>query len=87
MKSQKNGNGSRAPHSSPMNISGGAGASSVTASAASSAAGGASTDSRSPSARLPIWSWFCRKLTKAVAGRADVGSPRGSPLRCGDGSP
>ena len=37
-KSQKNGNGVRAPHSSPMNISGGIGASSVIASAARSGA-------------------------------------------------
>ena len=28
--------------------------------------GSASAVSRSPSGRLPIWSWFCRKLTKAA---------------------
>ena len=32
--------------------------------------------SRSPSARLPIWSWFCRKLTKAVGASWPLGSPR-----------
>ena len=41
---------------------------------------------RSPKARLPIWSWFCRKSTKAVGGRWADGRPRVSPVRR-DGSP
>ena len=57
------------PHSSPMNISGGIGASSVIASAAASAASSACVDRRLPSGRFPIWSWFCRKLTKADGGK------------------
>ena len=43
--------------------------------------------SRSPSARLPIWSWFCRKLTKAVGASVPLGSPRDCPPRCADASP
>ena len=35
--------------------------------------GSAWHSSRSPSARLPIWSWFCRKLTKAVGGKLAAG--------------
>ncbi len=38
--------------------------------------GGASAEMRSPKARLPIWSWFCRKSTNAVGGSAALGSPR-----------
>jgi hypothetical protein len=60
-----------------MNSIGGIGESSVTASAASIALVSASRSSRSPSARLPIWSWFCRKLTKAVGARWPLLSPRG----------
>ncbi len=86
-KSLKNRNGVEAAHSSPMNSSGIAGASSSTALAACTAAGGASAEMRSPSARLPIWSWFCRKSTNAVAGSAALGSPRAAPPRCGEGSP
>ena len=29
-------------------------------------------------ARLPIWSWFCTKLMKAVGARWPLGSPRTS---------
>ena len=43
--------------------------------------------SRSPSARLPIWSWFCRKLTKAVGASSPLGSPRDWPSRCAEASP
>ena len=38
--------------------------------------GSRALSSRSPSARLPIWSWFCRKLTKASGDRSPLGSPR-----------
>ena len=79
LKSQKNGNGTFDPHSSPMNSIGTVGASSVMASAASIASGVTMASSRSPSARLPIWSWFCRKLTKAAGGSSPLGSPRGLP--------
>jgi len=62
-----------------MNNSGGEGASKTIATAAASAAGSASAVSRSPRARLPIWSWFCRKETNAVSGRAAVELPRRRP--------
>ena len=86
-RSQKNGNGVVAPHSSPMKSSGGDGARSRTAIAARSARGGTRAARRSPSARLPTWSWFWRKVTKAVGGRCALGSPRAAPPRKGDGSP
>jgi hypothetical protein len=38
--------------------------------------GKASAVIRSPGARLPIWSWFWRKPTKAVGGKSAHGSPR-----------
>ena len=41
--------------------------------------GAAKLPSRSPKARLPTWSWFWMKATKAVGGRAALGSPRGEP--------
>ena len=50
------------PHSSPMNSSGTCGDSSRIAVSARSIRGAASAVSRSPKARLPIWSWFCRKF-------------------------
>ena len=78
-KSQKNGKGVFEPHSSPMNSIGIAGASSMTARAASIAAVRALPSSRSPSGRLPIWSWFCRKLMKAIGESVPLGSPRGPP--------
>ena len=31
---------------------------------------------RSPKARLPTWSWFCRNEMNAVGGREALGSPR-----------
>ena len=65
--------------SSPMNSSGICGASSSSAIAASSASGSALAVRRSPKARLPIWSWFCRKSTNAVGGRSPLGLPRGAP--------
>ena len=51
-----------------MNSIGIAGASRVIANAASIAGSLARLAMRSPKARLPIWSWFCRKLTKAMGG-------------------
>jgi len=50
---------------------------SITASAASISFSEASVSSRSPNGRLPIWSWFCRKLTKVEGGSFPLGSPRG----------
>ena len=73
--------------SSPMNINGICGHSSCRAMAASSARGSASVVSRSPKARLPIWSWFCRNRTNAVGGSAALAVPRDLPPRCADGSP
>ena len=35
--------------------------------------GSASAVSRSPNARLPTWSWFCRKVTKAVGRQCAAG--------------
>src|SRR5499433_249093 len=80
-KSQKKGKGWVDPHSSPMNKSGGIGASSVMASAAVRAASWTRDARRSPRGRLPIWSWFCRKLTKASGDRAADASPRLRPCR------
>ena len=34
--------------------------------------------SRSPKARLPTWSWFWMKETKASGGSSALGSPRGA---------
>jgi len=85
-KSQKKRNGWRQPNSSPMKMSGGEGASSWMAESARSFCGSASVVSRSPKARLPTWSWFCRKSTKHDAGRWLDFSPRGSLLN-GDTSP
>ncbi len=48
---------------------------------------GHSAVSRSPRARLPIWSWFCRNDTKAVGGRCALGVPRGAPPRWAEGWP
>ena len=56
------------------------------ASAALIASGFASPSSRSPNARLPIWSWFCRKLTNAVGGSSPLAAPRGLPPRWSDAS-
>jgi hypothetical protein len=53
--------------------------SSRTAVAARTATAGASAVIRSPKARLPIWSWFCKNPTKAVGGSALLGLPRGRP--------
>ena len=80
-KSQKYRNGVVAPNSSPMNSSGGEGASNTIATAAASAAGSASTVSRSPKARLPTWSWFCRNETNAVSGSPAVELPRAPPAQ------
>src|SRR5581483_4096822 len=65
-KSQKNRNGVAAANSSPMKSIGGEGASSNTVIATSSAASEASREMRSPSARLPTWSWFWMNDTNAV---------------------
>ena len=76
-------NGAVSPYSSPMKSSGTNGDSS-TAPAASFAALEArrSASSRSPSARLPTWSWFCEQTTNRLAGepggRARRGGARGS---------
>ena len=43
--------------------------------------GRASWCRRSPKARLPIWSWFCKNSTNALGGRCPLGSPRGWPWR------
>ena len=77
VKSVKKAKGRVSPHSSPMNISGMCGESSRIAVSARTIGSGASASSRSPKARLPAWSWFCRKSTKAVGGRWPLGTPRG----------
>ncbi|MNG06825.1 hypothetical protein D3C76_1426090 [compost metagenome] len=66
-----------------MNNSGIIGDSNNRVVAARKACGGHSWFRRSPNARLPIWSWFCRNSTKAVGGKCPLGSPRGRPLRSG----
>jgi hypothetical protein len=40
------------------------------------ASGATMVFSRSPKARLPIWSWFWMKATKAPGGSAALGLPR-----------
>ena len=85
-KSVKKAKGRVSPHSSPMNISGTCGERSRIAVSARTIGSGASASSRSPKARLPTWSWFCRKSTKAVGGRWPLGTPRGVAGK-GDGSP
>jgi len=42
---------------------------------------------RSPKARLPTWSWFCRNATNAVEGSDALGSPRRLPSRNFETSP
>ena len=64
LKSQKKGNGFVDPHSAPMNSMGTEGASRVMASAASTALSSTFAARRSPRARLPIWSWFCRSRVR-----------------------
>ena len=70
-----------------MNNIGICGVSSNSATAARKASGRASACSRSPIARLPIWSWFCRQITKAVGGRCPLGVPRGLPSAWAEASP
>lgn len=59
MWSVKNCQGVVAPHSSPMKSIGVNGPVSVSAAAQASSPGERAADSRSPWARLPIWSWVC----------------------------
>ena len=72
-KSTKNWNGVEAAHSSPMNIRGICGASRKSACARARRSGGMRCERRSPKARLPIWSWFCRNATKADRGQVARG--------------
>src|ERR1700682_1467105 len=65
----------------------GEGASRMQATAARSARGLATCPMRSPNARLPTWSWVCRKETKAPGGRCTDGSPRAMLSRYGEGCP
>jgi hypothetical protein len=69
-----------------MNSIGICGESSSPARARLSFSGEASALRRSPKARLPTWSWFWRKATKAEGGSSPDGSPRLFP-ECGDTSP
>jgi hypothetical protein len=57
--SVKNCQGVPAAHSSPMNSIGVNGPVSVSAAAQASRPGEREAESRSPRARLPIWSWVC----------------------------
>ena len=40
------------------------------------ASGRVSTGSRSPSARLPTWSWSAEKTTKRSGGTSSAGAPK-----------
>ena len=64
MWSVKNWKGRRSPYSSPMNSSGVCGAKSSTAARRRSSSAGR----RSPTARLPTWSWFCEQTISRSAG-------------------
>ena len=79
-------NGEVSPYSSPMNSSGSAGAENSSAAATFTAAKGAMVESRSPTARLPTWSWFCRQIVKRSPPRSALGVPRGR-AKYSDGSP
>ena len=80
-KCEKNCHGVRAPHSSPMNSIGVNGPLSSSAAPQASRPGERVSVSRSPMARLPIWSWFCRKATNRWPGVRWVST--GAPwLRC-----
>ena len=59
-KDAKNCHGVLAAHSSPMKIIGVYGEQSTMAAPQASRPGRTEADSRSPWARLPIWSWSCR---------------------------
>ena len=87
MKSQKNGNGSRAPHSSPMNIKRRRGREQHD--------GERGFERRrlrqhgQPLAQRAVADLVVvlQEIDEGGGGQAEVGSPRVSPLRCGDGSP
>src|SRR5829696_8366153 len=72
MWSLKNWNGARSPCSSPWKIIGANGDSSVQ----SAASARTPTGSRSPSARLPIWSWLALNTTKRSGARSPAGAPK-----------
>ena len=74
MWSVKNWNGRRSPYSSPMKSSGVCGARRASRRRATRSASGGR---RSPSARLPTWSWFCAQTTS----RSDRGRAARSSLR------
>ena len=64
----KNCQGVEAPHSSPMKIIGVNGLSPVINAASLSWSGPRTSVSRSPSARLPIWSWLSAQTTSRQLG-------------------
>ena len=68
-------NGAVSPYSSPMNSIGMKGESTTAAAARRSLAGETIVDRRSPSMRLPIWSWFCAKTTNCSPSRVFGGAP------------
>ena len=75
MWSVKNWNGAVSPYSSPMNSIGVAGWKSRHSAATARTSGG----SRSPSARLPTWSWFWSNTTNCSIGRSLAGAPKRRP--------
>jgi hypothetical protein len=64
----KNCHGVLAAHSSPMYSIGVNGAVSISVAPTRSIRGDTDAESRSPAARLPIWSWFCRYATNRCPG-------------------
>ena len=72
MWSEKNWNGAVSPCSSPWKSIGVNGARSVQ----NAASGRAATGSRSPSARLPTWSWLEENTTNASGGSSSAGAPK-----------
>ena len=71
MWSVKNWKGASSPYSSPMKSIGVNGLSRVQSAASGRAGGGI----RSPSARLPTWSWFWEQTTNWAGARSGAGAP------------
>ncbi len=77
----KNWNGDDAAHSSPWKSIGVNGPASVSSAAHASWSSSSASTIRSPTARLPIWSWFCAQTTSRHDGIAAVsmGTPWSRP--------
>ena len=72
----KNCHGVDAAHSSPMNSIGVNGPVSTSTAAIARSSADSRAVSRSPAARLPIWSWFCEYPMNRQAGVISVSTGR-----------